>query len=259
MVLSSKQVSSDSLDWAQNLLLQDGVTLELPKPTTTRQPQTGNQNQQPSKPLRRHWTKGGTLRNVPVGGGRKNKRVKTNNNGSGSTANSHGGTNSQVDARSTQPQSLSLPVSDQKKTSSEILSRTLLDNPPQPLHRSFVTDSIHGKGDSNNNSSSSCSSGGGRLVGTTRSLPPMTSFSPLADMNISPYENERSFPSLLPDPLIEFAKETPYSLQFSAQLAPSTTTQINYSLLDPGLWNWDDLPTISPDLKFPYEDPQLGV
>lgn len=29
------------------------------------------------KACKRHWTKGGTLRNVPVGGGRKNKRQKT--------------------------------------------------------------------------------------------------------------------------------------------------------------------------------------
>ncbi|KAK6154699.1 hypothetical protein DH2020_008947 [Rehmannia glutinosa] len=29
------------------------------------------------KSCKRHWTKGGTLRNVPVGGGRKNKRPKT--------------------------------------------------------------------------------------------------------------------------------------------------------------------------------------
>ncbi|KAK9085177.1 hypothetical protein Sjap_025588 [Stephania japonica] len=29
------------------------------------------------KSCRRHWTKGGTLRNVPVGGGQKNKRLKT--------------------------------------------------------------------------------------------------------------------------------------------------------------------------------------
>ncbi|CAI9783844.1 unnamed protein product [Fraxinus pennsylvanica] len=31
------------------------------------------------KACKRHWTKGGTLRNVPVGGGHKNKRLKTTN------------------------------------------------------------------------------------------------------------------------------------------------------------------------------------
>ncbi|CAI9087516.1 OLC1v1021597C1 [Oldenlandia corymbosa var. corymbosa] len=32
------------------------------------------------KACKRHWTKGGTLRNVPVGGGRKNKRLKISSN-----------------------------------------------------------------------------------------------------------------------------------------------------------------------------------
>ncbi|GMI77604.1 hypothetical protein HRI_001429700 [Hibiscus trionum] len=37
------------------------------------------------KACKRHWTKGGTLRNVPVGGGRKNKRLKTSNRAGGTT------------------------------------------------------------------------------------------------------------------------------------------------------------------------------
>nr|ASU55886.1 Dof1.4 [Tamarix hispida] len=38
------------------------------------------------KTCKRHWTKGGTLRNVPAGGGRKNKRVRTSNTSSSSLA-----------------------------------------------------------------------------------------------------------------------------------------------------------------------------
>nr|ABI16028.1 Dof26 [Glycine max] len=101
MGLSSKQVSNRGLDWNQTLL--EAQNLELPKPPPMRKQQ---QQTQPSEPLKcprcdsintkfcyynnynksqprhycrackRHWTKGGTLRNVPVGGGRKNKRVK---------------------------------------------------------------------------------------------------------------------------------------------------------------------------------------
>ncbi|GJT41256.1 zinc finger, Dof-type containing protein [Tanacetum coccineum] len=37
------------------------------------------------KACKRHWTKGGTLRNVPVGGGRKNKRTKRPNTTTTST------------------------------------------------------------------------------------------------------------------------------------------------------------------------------
>lgn len=98
MGLTSKQVSGEAFDWAKNLM-QTGA-LELPKVTPMRQQQQSgpplkcprcesmntkfcyfnNYNQsQPRhfcKSCRRHWTKGGTLRDVPVGGGRKNKRVK---------------------------------------------------------------------------------------------------------------------------------------------------------------------------------------
>ncbi|XP_027346805.1 dof zinc finger protein DOF1.1-like [Abrus precatorius] len=101
MGLSSKQVSSSGLDWKQTLL--EAQNLELPKPHLMRKQQQQTQqseslkcprcdstntkfcyynNYNKSQPrhfcraCKRHWTKGGTLRNVPVGGGRKNKRVK---------------------------------------------------------------------------------------------------------------------------------------------------------------------------------------
>lgn len=101
MGLSSKQVSSRGVDWNQTLL-QD-QNLELPKTLPMRKQQQQNQqleavncprcdstntkfcyynNYNKSQPrhfcraCKRHWTKGGTLRNVPVGGVRKNKRVK---------------------------------------------------------------------------------------------------------------------------------------------------------------------------------------
>lgn len=105
MGLSSKQViSSSGLDWKQTLL--ESQDLELPKPHQLMRKQQQNPQQQSAEHLncprcdstntkfcyynnynksqprhfcracKRHWTKGGTLRNVPVGGGRKNKRTK---------------------------------------------------------------------------------------------------------------------------------------------------------------------------------------
>ncbi|KAG1361228.1 dof zinc finger protein 4 [Cocos nucifera] len=100
MDLSSKLVAGDSLDWSQ-----DGG-LEMPKPGSEVKAQEQQQRQKTAplrcprcesantkfcyynnysksqprhfcRACRRHWTDGGTLRNVPVGGGRKNKRVKT--------------------------------------------------------------------------------------------------------------------------------------------------------------------------------------
>lgn len=106
MGLSTKQVSSDGLDWSQTLL--QAQSFELPKPAVARRQQQQNQEQpeqlkcprcestntkfcyynnynktQPRhfcRACKRHWTKGGTLRNVPVGGhGRKNKRTRKPN------------------------------------------------------------------------------------------------------------------------------------------------------------------------------------
>lgn len=109
MGLSTKQVSSDGLDWSQTLL--QAQSFELPKPPVARRQQQQNQEQpeqlqcprcestntkfcyynnynksQPRhfcRACKRHWTKGGTLRNVPVGGhGRKNKRTRKSSSSS---------------------------------------------------------------------------------------------------------------------------------------------------------------------------------
>lgn len=102
--MSTKQVYDDHQDedWDQTLL-QSGTVVEPPKPPAIRQQQQqqprseslkcprcsstntkfcyfNNYNKsQPRhfcKSCKRHWTKGGTLRNVPVGGCRKHKRPK---------------------------------------------------------------------------------------------------------------------------------------------------------------------------------------
>lgn len=110
MGLSSKQVSLDH--WSHHPTLLQSETLDLtsmkqppvmaaPVPAGKRQQQHQQEslncprcdsantkfcyynNYNKSQPrylckaCKRHWTKGGTLRNVPVGGGRKNKRHKT--------------------------------------------------------------------------------------------------------------------------------------------------------------------------------------
>ncbi|KAK2644118.1 hypothetical protein Ddye_019313 [Dipteronia dyeriana] len=120
MGLSSKQVSRDGVGWNQALLQVDHQ--QLPKPPSMKRQQLTTTNQQHQaaaepplkcprcestntkfcyynnynktqprhfcKACKRHWTKGGTLRNVPVGGGRKNKRIKTSN-----TSTTTGGSN----------------------------------------------------------------------------------------------------------------------------------------------------------------------
>ncbi|CAL5183425.1 unnamed protein product [Lathyrus oleraceus] len=102
MGLSSKQVTSRGIDWNQTLLQDQNLELPKASPMRKQQQQQNHQleavncprcdssntkfcyynNYNKSQPrhfcraCKRHWTKGGTLRNVPVGGVRKNKRVK---------------------------------------------------------------------------------------------------------------------------------------------------------------------------------------
>ncbi|KAE9607199.1 hypothetical protein Lal_00026003 [Lupinus albus] len=99
MGLSSEQVSSSGIDWNNNLMKDQKLEL-VPKPHHHNQMKKSSEtlkcprcdstntkfcyynNYNKSQPrhfcraCKRHWTKGGTLRNVPVGGVRKNKRLK---------------------------------------------------------------------------------------------------------------------------------------------------------------------------------------
>ncbi|RDY02928.1 Dof zinc finger protein DOF1.4, partial [Mucuna pruriens] len=130
------------LDWKQTLLQAEN--LELPKPPPMRKQQ--QQTQPSSEPLKcprcdstntkfcyynnynksqprhfcrackRHWTKGGTLRNVPVGGDRKNKRVKKSTNPTTATT-SNANMDSELSPHITTPP---LAVDDHKTTPSSL-------------------------------------------------------------------------------------------------------------------------------------------
>ncbi|XP_073157844.1 uncharacterized protein [Henckelia pumila] len=103
MGLSTKQVCNDRQDEDRDQALLQPGTVEPPKSPPIRQQQPRSEslkcprcsstntkfcyfnNYNKSQPrhfcksCKRHWTKGGTLRNVPVGGGRKNRRPKISN------------------------------------------------------------------------------------------------------------------------------------------------------------------------------------
>ncbi|KAK8481701.1 hypothetical protein V6N13_023375 [Hibiscus sabdariffa] len=94
MGLSSKEVSRDGHGWSQSLLQnqQQPEPLKCPRCDSSNTKFCYYNNYNKSQPrhfckaCKRHWTKGGTLRNVPVGGGRKNKRLKTSNGASGTAS-----------------------------------------------------------------------------------------------------------------------------------------------------------------------------
>ncbi|KZV51974.1 Dof-type zinc finger domain-containing family protein [Dorcoceras hygrometricum] len=99
------------------------------------------------KSCKRHWTKGGTLRNVPAGGGHKNKRPKITN--SATAASTLGPKNRR-----------NLPSSnnnDHQKTVSHIIYHPIKGSPPSSLsHCTHTTNGIHPTGLNHNVSVPSC-------------------------------------------------------------------------------------------------------
>ncbi|GAB4826925.1 hypothetical protein Ancab_033804 [Ancistrocladus abbreviatus] len=298
MGLSSKQVSSDGHDWNQKLMDATG-TLELPKPSMKRQNQ---QQQQQSEPLKcprcdstntkfcyynnynksqprhfcktckRHWTKGGTLRNVPVGGGRKNKRLKTTNTATANTtatkSTAFGGksniSNSTNDHMPTQAQkqrlNYPLPLGDEKT-----LPDTLIKQPPSSVQECLFSSSL------NFNGRNLCSNNG-IFVGSALSLPlnqdlqypylSLTSFesNPSSISSSTQYSNLYTFTgeaNSLEDTVMACLDTTVSSSSMSdlAWINPSTSSVTVNMPINLG---WDDIEKlVSSDLTIPWDDAEL--
>ncbi|PON36806.1 Zinc finger, Dof-type [Parasponia andersonii] len=181
-------INRDSgLDWSQGLLLQQAQPTFQPPPskpptssaTAMRRQQQQNQQPPPPEPVKcprcdsantkfcyynnynrsqprhfcrtckRHWTKGGTLRNVPVGGGRKNKRAKKSNTSSSAaaatttTGNTTTTTTTATTAAAATDNRLDSHVIfqaqqlDQKRISEILYQAVLIRPPPPPSSSSF--------------------------------------------------------------------------------------------------------------------------
>ncbi|EEF43234.1 dof zinc finger protein DOF1.4 [Ricinus communis] len=305
MGLSSKQVSSDGLDWSKTLL-QQAQTLELPKPATGRRQQ--QQNQQQSEPLKcprcdsintkfcyynnynksqprhfcksckRHWTKGGTLRNVPVGGGRKNKRLKTSKTTAKtaattttcttSTSNISGKILNTVNPQMViqaqkQKQNLPLGLGDQKSTS-EIMRQSLISQPSSVLQQNSISCS-------NFVSKSFNTGNNGIFLGTTLSLPQNQ------ELNF-PYLNSSSFDTNPSSISNSFQASNVYNYSTGETMDDSVITTVmptasscitHHQLWQvpnasrgmdiTSYWNWDDIDNLvsGSDLNLPWDDPEL--
>jgi hypothetical protein len=278
MGLSSKQVSSDGLDWTQNLLQ------ELPKPPLRRQQQQNQQQQSEplkcprcdsantkfcyynnynkSQPLhfcrtcKRHWTKGGTLRNVPVGGGRKNKRIKkATAAASASTAATTSNTLEAIQGQH-QRQTLPVPLGDQRSCMSEILYQSLL-RPPSSLPQKNLINS------GNNNSNICLGSTLPLSVDQNIQFP----FSSSSSFNTNPFSVSASFPSSnvynyseeintkeVQEPTITSIMANTSSTATQPWQIPTTTSGMDISTY----WNWDDIdPFASTDLNLPWDDSEI--
>jgi hypothetical protein len=305
MGLSSKQViSSSGLDWKQTLL--ESQDLELPKPhhlMRKQQQQQQQQTQQQSEHLncprcdstntkfcyynnynksqprhfcracKRHWTKGGTLRNVPVGGGRKNKRSKksttpitTNSTITATTtttcttsivANMNGGLNSNMSIQNP------LGVCDQKTIPSS-LYQALIHPPSLLLHQNMMN--TRGLSESKDFGIGNGHHGNGIFTSTSSTLN-------LPHQNqsmIFPFSTSNSFDTTtcsssnvyyygeefktMEEPIIPSTGCTntkPWEIPAAAAAAAATTGGMEASKY----WNWEDIDSlVSTDLKNPYWD-----
>ncbi|XWS19565.1 hypothetical protein CRYUN_Cryun31cG0026400 [Craigia yunnanensis] len=306
MGLSSKEVSSDGLGRSQSLL--QAQTLELPKVSAKKRQPPQNQQQQ-SEPLKcprcdstntkfcyynnynksqprhfckackRHWTKGGTLRNVPVGGGRKNKRLKTSNSNTPATtlaststtstaikSSTSSGVNSRLDTfMAIQPQQqrqdLQLPLADQKNISNmqfQALSR--------PLSLLLQQNSIN----CINLDTKSFSTSNGVFLGSTLSLPqtqgiqiPFSSSSS-SSFDTTPSSISTSFQS---SSIRNYIGETIEDPTISSSSMPTTSCTVSQPWQVPitssgmdmaSYWNWDDIDAlVSTDLNIPWDDSEI--
>lgn len=287
MGLSSKQViSSSGLDWKQTLL--ESQDLELPKPHHLMRKQQQQQTQQQAEHLncprcdstntkfcyynnynksqprhfcracKRHWTKGGTLRNVPVGGGRKNKRIKkptTPVSSSTTTIATTTCTTSITNMNSNMAIQTPLQVGDQKSIPSS-LYQALIHPPSLLLQQNMMNNLSENKGFGvgNGNVNGMFTSTGSTLhlphQNQTMLFPFSTSSSfdttTCSSSNVYYYGEEFK---TIEEPIIPSTGCTntkPWEIP-----AASTSGGMESSKY----WNWEDIDSlVSTDLKNPYWD-----
>ncbi|KAM1008618.1 hypothetical protein FF1_004995 [Malus domestica] len=284
MGLSTKQVNSDGMDWSQTSLLQ-AQTFQLPKPPTAMRRQQQQNQQQQSEPLKcprcestntkfcyynnynksqprhfcrackRHWTKGGTLRNVPVGGVRKNKRLKKSSNTSPAEA-----------AATTAANSAGIEDHHEKKTAAQALYHALIGPqsllPQQNLDNTIIFSSaglsstttlpfLHQSRNLITFDPFSSS------ISTTTSSSFDTNFSSIStslqSLNVYNYASaEDQFKATVEEPTITSIMPNIHPQQPNWK-APSTSNAATdvYS----NDWNWEDIETlVSTDLNLPHWD-----
>ncbi|KAK9268080.1 hypothetical protein L1049_010519 [Liquidambar formosana] len=280
MGLSTKQVSGDGLDWGR-ALLQAGA-LELPKPPSMRRQQQQQPQAEPlkcprcdssntkfcyynnynksqprhfCKACKRHWTKGGTLRNVPVGGGRKNKRPKTSNTTNATTSTISTTTTTTTNTNINQKNNTRMPIQTQQQRQglplaladqnnfSDILYQALI-RPPYSLPHDSINSS------SNNLNDKSFSNSNGVYLNPTPSLP--------QDQKLQfPFSSSSSFESNPSSISAPFQSPNAYNYIGGTE-AISQPWQVppTSSVMDmTSYWSWDDINTfVSTDLNLPWED-----
>ena len=301
MGLSSKQVSSNGLDWSQTLLQER--TLELPKPAGIRRQQQQNlqseslkcprcesantkfcyyNNYNKSQPrhfcktCKRHWTKGGSLRNIPVGGGRKNKRPKTSKTSTSTTTSTNTAStavprnnnrnnminrvNPQLPIQS-QQQKQNLPdlVLGDQKNLSEILDQAITNPPSSVLQQNSISCSnLDTKSFNTNNN--------GVLLGSSLSLPQNQGLLFPYSSSFDTHQSSICTSSFQPLNVYNNAGEYMEDSTITT-IMPSTSSTITHPWQVPNTssgmdmanyWNWDDIENyVSTDLNVTWDDSEI--
>ncbi|PON96098.1 Zinc finger, Dof-type [Trema orientale] len=307
------------LDWSQGLLLQQAQpTLQPPpsKPPTSsaaamrRQQQQNQQQQQPPpEPLKcprcdsantkfcyynnynksqprhfcrtckRHWTKGGTLRNVPVGGGRKNKRAKKSNTSSAAAAAATTTTTGNTTTTTTTATTAAAAAAaadnrlnshvifqaqqPDQKSISEILYQAVLIRPPPPLppppSSSFpVQQSLMSPGLLEEDTSSMINTSRGRsFLSTNHSSLPFPPASLISSSSSSPFDSFSSaFQASDVVCNVNYGHEDQFKLMAESTVTSCNSTQPPWQQVPaeaptsngmdnmPSYWNWDDIDTL---------------
>lgn len=311
MGLSSKQfISSDGHGWNHQGLLEVGNLDQLQRPPLLKRPSSHQQQQQQSEPLKcprcdstntkfcyynnynksqprhfcktckRHWTKGGTLRNVPVGGGRKNKRPKTSNTANKTTSKTTNSTasaalfsaissNYNSTTKQTQQPRLGLPLTTLAgdKNFSEAFYRALGRQPSSSLRERSIICSSKSLNDGNS----------GIFLGSTLALLPNDQDSQFPYTNIGIFEsNTCSISSNQPPNLYNYTGETNVNGFEETGMNSLNTSMSSSSISDhhqpweipasteamdlTSNWAWDDFDkfvSVEADLTLPWDDAEI--
>ncbi|XP_012451447.2 dof zinc finger protein DOF1.4 [Gossypium raimondii] len=271
MGLSCKQVSSDEVEWIQGQSLLQAPTMERPKASSMkRRHHQENQLQQLEPPLKcprcdssntkfcyynnynksqpryfcktckRHWTKGGNLRNVPVGGGRKNKRHQTSAAASASKTT----TTTIKSSTSSAIQPHQLPPADQKYI------------PNIKFHSPLQQNSVNCR----NSEREIFSTNNGVCLDSTMSQGLQTLFPlPFPFSSSSSYSLE-TFPSSIS---ASFQSSSLYNYSGETREDPTGSLTWKEPITSNGIemanyWNWDDIDAlVSTDLNIPWDDSEI--
>lgn len=294
MGLSCKQVisTSDGLDWSQTFLQAQTNNLQLPKPTSMRRQQQQNHEQQQSEALKcprcdssntkfcyynnynksqprhfcrackRHWTKGGTLRNVPVGGGRKNKRPKRSSKSSAAAAgnsNTDGnrlsphltseGHHDQQQQRQNNNLSLALGGREKNNNVSEIFYQALIGSNTNS-NTSFLLSNLPTSSQDPQSLNFPLISDSASFYSKNSSIV-STSF--LTSDNVYNYVDHQDFKTMSEPSNTGIVPSTAQPWQ-----VPTTATASSGMDMMSNCWNWEDIDNlVSTDLKLPWDDSDI--